>query len=234
MGLIVVPAVGTVITKPVQALIFSGGSGQYTTRSLSTRSLTGITLQENDLIVQVANNNGAAPVLTDPVDWINAFGANTAIMSTNNALIIMLHRVTAAEITAGTTSWTLTNIFSSSQNGRQWTTVLRGVDPTTPLDTVVSNPNSGGAMIIPDITPTKDGSFVMGFGMPDDIGNAIASVVSPWVEGLRVSDGTSTSGLIMYQTDPKPAGVLVPGASQNMNHDDEYVAATIAFAVGPQ
>lgn len=218
----------------------STGGGLSATRTLSTRTLTAaLPLQENDVIVHWANlTSGGTPAVTDPVGWVNLFGPNGILFNAEHSMVGFYHLVTAAEVAANTTSWTMTNVLSITNNGRQVTHVLRGVDPSAPIDVVATRPDGPmnvGGLQFPDITPTKSGSFIMGISGPDDLNRTLTSATDPWMDLIKISAGSTTNIIAIQHKSPTSAGVTVTGpllAGGILT--DSFITALIAFAVKPQ
>lgn len=114
------------------------------------------TPQLNDVVVMFGSSNSITTITT-PSGWTNVLGGNTVVSTSGNSLFCVFHQVTAGEVSAVTMTYTASNIWAGSTAGAAWGLVLRGVDPTTPLDSSNSTSNSSTTTtgVLPGLTGTN-------------------------------------------------------------------------------
>lgn len=198
-----------------------------TTRTITTGTLPSWTPQENDLVCVYAHVLQAAigATITVPADWTLAL-SSTPVVASRPFDVLVYHRVTAAEATAATTSWTLTNLLDASRSGRKIAFVVRGVDPASAIGagaTTISS-TSSNSVSLSGITPVDNGSLILaGVG-----GNSLSTTTTytlpgaPWslVGGLSSSSNAVTA--LLGNSDPGVAGVSVSGLTIPINRTDDW------------
>lgn len=227
---------GRAINQPTVAASLNSGTFS-SSRSPTTGTIAGYTPALNDLVVIVlALTQSGAITVAAPSGWTAiTFGANNFIQGTSSgtagSMVILYHYVTSAEVTAGTTSWTLTNVLGTAKAGRRYVAVLRGVNTTTPVDAVASAATTGATMTIPDVTPGVRGGLVLGFGMgnTNSASETIAAPTSPWSTTVGQMSGTSQVGFIAQNSTFTTSGVLVAGQSLAINRTDDLINAAATF-----
>lgn len=230
-------------TMPTAVVTASPGSGGFTstrTGSTGTMAPTGGAFQVNDLIVWVAKVEAQTATITVPAGWINPYGGNNLLVGSSHAIAILLHWVTAAEVTAGTVAWTLANVWDAAQTGRRAATAFRGVNPAQPVGAFASqidpaNPNVSvgwGTM-----SPLATNSLQYFFGSADDstsTSRTLSNLPSGqgWVDlGSTYATGAVTPMMVHgYQSAPNTAGTPVSGpAPMNLNGNDGWIGALLEF-----
>ena len=96
---------------------------------------------ENDVIFVFPGvdqpERSRSPATSPPTDWAFAFPTGNVHGGAGGAacgLGAIYHVVTAAEDTANTVTWTLTNLFAATEIGAATACYVRGVDPDAVID----------------------------------------------------------------------------------------------------
>lgn len=123
-------------TKPVTVPTVSNGlrTGLASTRNFTAAFGSGYVPQAGDIIYFFARAGATSQTSTTPTGWTNPLGGNTVVSATGVTAVAVYHVVTSAEATAGTTTYTASNLWDASQTGACYACVVRGVDQTTPID----------------------------------------------------------------------------------------------------
>lgn len=193
------------------------------------------TPQLNDVVVMFPNSDSAAATIVTPSGWVNSVGVSTAdVKSDAHQMCSVYHLVTAGEVSGGTTTYTPTNLYDTTQTGGVVAAVLRGVDTAA----VIDDSNTGLDSTVgatPHVLPLllggnlSTGSLVIGTVAAANNGTNYATP-SGWT--LTVSrSGRSPA---MYQrTALTVAGTNVAATNVTPDVGDKYVAITLALSAAP-
>ena len=200
-------------------------------RSPSTGTLTVPTggWRAGDLILLGINILGSGPTVTYPPGW---FDMGTTMIGAGNGISSFGHWITVDEAAAGTTSWTLTNLFAANATGRRLVSVWRSVNLLNPKGNWSQNTTSGSVLSIPNLTPAYDGSTVVCIGGVTlrTSAQTITAPTAPWSTdlGSTLSTGSTTTTAIGYQNSTTTtAGVAVSGQTLALSASDTGVAVAI-------
>src|SRR6478752_3942466 len=91
-----------------------------------------------DIVVMWPSSTGITVTVADVVGWVNVLGSTVDVESDSHELCCVLHTVTGAEAIAGTTTYTATNLWSVAQTGNVCAAVVRGGNPSAPIDSAAS------------------------------------------------------------------------------------------------
>lgn len=215
------------------SVVASINSGTFTSRTVSTGTITSYTPQANDVVVILIQlpQSTTAP-FTLPSLWFNPLGGSTVATSPSGAnMIAVAHLVTAAEATAVTTAWTLTNLLDVSKQGSRVAFVVRGADPAAPVGASAVAGGNSNSMGVPGITPTKSGSLVVAGGGGNSFSTSATYTIpgAPWSTTVGTTSGTNIRFAIQSST-PTTAGVAYAGVTVPISRVDDWTAVTIAFA----
>lgn len=215
------------------SVVASINSGTFTSRTVSTGTITSWTPALNDLVVVMIQlpQSTTAP-FTLPSLWFNPLGGSTVATSPAGAnMVVVAHLVTAAEVTAVTTAWTLTNLLDVSKQGSRVTFVVRGVDPNAPVDISAATGGNSNSMGVLGVTPTKTGSLVVAGGGGNSFSTSATYTVpsSPWSLTVGTVTGTNIR-FAMQSSTATTAGSPYSGVAVGISRVDDWTAVTIAFA----
>lgn len=214
-------------------VVASINSGTFNSRTVSTGTITSWTPQAFDLVVIMIQlpQSTTAP-FTLPTGWFNPLGGSTVATSPAGAnMVVVAHLVSAAEVTAVTTAWTLTNLLDVSKQGSRITFVVRGVNPIAPVDVSSATGGNSNSATMPGVTPTKSNSLVVSGGGGNSFSTSATYTApsSPWSTITGTLSGTNIRFAFQNST-PTSAGVAYSGVSVPISRTDDWTAVTIAFA----
>lgn len=186
----------------------------------------------NDVVAFFAASGTAAAAATAPTNWVlptPATGANP-VASDSHTYAFTYHVVTAAEETASTTTYTATNLWNATQTGNVVGLVLRGVDTTAVIDSLVSgfsSTNTATPHVFPALTGANlsTGSLVVG-GVASD-GLSTYTTPAGWM--ARTSFNTNQGNAVMTSLTATTSGTNVAATNVTPSVGDEYCAFTVAF-----
>lgn len=222
-------------TQPT--IVASNDNGVFSsTRSPATGTLS-FTPQLNDVVVLVATMpQVGATAITVPVGWVNPLGSVLSTPS-NGRMVVVYHQVDAGEVSAVTTSWTVTNLFDATKSGRAIAFVVRGTDPTAPIGVTANGSGNSSSWVLPNLLPMKTGGLVCGMGFINAIttGRSVTTPSAPWstIAGLYTNAGSSRTGFTMQCSTPTVSNVAFSGVSLAISGADDWVSAAISFAPVP-
>lgn len=202
------------------------------TRTVTTGNVaaSGV-LQADDWVVTGVRGSLAAGTMVTPGDWVNALNDNNVGVGPDHANLLLLHKVTPAEVLADTRAWTLTNLWDAQQTGAAYSMVRRGVDPNNPIDAfnvasgastathVLASLNAG------DITFTGDQvvSFVSG-----PTTQTYATDPADWTSQVKNAGGQNTGNLLTRNT-LTTAAVAVAATNITASSAVSYQSITAAL-----
>ena len=132
------------------------GSAAVTTNRSPSVTFGSYTPALNDVVVFVCNTGASAAGAVAPSGWGTTSGA---VFSDSHTGVLAYHLVTAAEVSAVTTTYTATNLWNAVATGNVVGVVLRGVDPDIQWDDAASGLNSANSAtphVIPALTNTAE------------------------------------------------------------------------------
>lgn len=169
----------------------------------------------------------------DPSGWTNVLGTNQVfnLADTSMGAACYCREVTAGEVSGGTTTYTLTNLYSSNKTGETMGAVLRGVDLTAIVDSFgqTSQETVGTSHSLAGLTGAdlSTGSKVLSGICADGTGTAYD--VSPTgYTSLTTTSGTNATGRLYEASSTTTSGVDVSAVSVT-GPGDEYACITVAF-----
>lgn len=142
-------------------------TGYASTRSPATGNVAAAgVLQADDVVISfIRIGVGSSSAMTLIANWNNANPAGNNVISQGGSvsMVTLWHAVTAAEVTAATRSWSFTSLLNAAQTGAVYTFVVRGADPTNPIDAFgeavsasAANPEVLAGLTGSDISNTND------------------------------------------------------------------------------
>lgn len=208
-------------------------TGWATTRSPTTGNVASAgVLQADDVVISFLRAGTGSAAATLVANWNNAnpAGANSVTNGGSCSMMTIWHTVTAAEVTAGTRAWTFTNLWNASQTGATYTYVVRGADPTNPID-AFGEDSSGGAvnpqtladLLGSDISNTSD-LVLAGIGADN---TATYTDPSGWTLGAKNAGGQNTGACYSANSSPTP-GTNWPATNITPSTGGTYASNTVA------
>lgn len=189
------------------------------------------TPQLNDCVVLISTSGAAAGAVTAQSGW-GSFGA---VASDSHTGAAAYHFVTAAEVSAVTTTYTATNFWNASITGNVCGIVLRGVDPDIQWDDFATGFSSANAAT-PHVIPAIAGTDILANSM------VVAGICKDGAAGTWTTPtgwtarGTNTTNVstVLYTRDAlTTAATGTSSVNVTPNSGDEYVAFAIAFTESP-
>lgn len=209
--------------------IFYGAASYSTSRSpsftLDTSPL------ENDILLAFVTSLDTAAT-TDVSTWTNVRGANTVTMpaDSSHAAVMVYHRVTSAEDTADTVTWTLTNLWDATETGTIGVLVMRGVATSGELQGVnyQTDDTATTPWYIPSVTPTASDVQVIG-AVTGDSGKSLTITSSGWT--TQVGWSSSQTNYILSRDALGVSGVGTGSCTvtPTLGGSDEYVSIVACF-----
>lgn len=212
------------------ASVIASSSGAYSGVSGPTVTVTWTPLEGDLVLVGVGCTNTAAAGLgADGWDDTGLGIYNQG--DSSHAGCVVMHQVTAGEETAAATSWSLTGLFSGTETGDWAALVIRGADPTTPIDAVnhwatedlLTTHQIAG---LPGVDLATD-SLVAAFLFADN-GNRPYSSPAGWT-GHVTGTGTNAGRWAGVRDALTAAGVDVPETPITQPTGDEGMSFTLAI-----
>lgn len=214
----------TALLKAPPSIIFSSHATVASTRSWATGTITAGLLQENDIIfIDIHSLQSTALTYAVPTDW-NLALAMYDYKSSQPYTHVLWHRVTAAEVAANTTAWTLTNVLGTARTGRRLTYVVRGADPTNPVGASSANGATTNAVVIPGINPLGANSLIVaGWG-----GNSASTTTTytlptaPWSLVTGLNSSSNAVALVMQNANLSVVGTPIADINAAVNRSDDF------------
>jgi hypothetical protein len=213
------------------------GVSSVVTASRSPSITLGTSPIENDVIVVFASSNSTSSTpATAPTGWTYmrpSGNTNGTIMPSDSSMaaVMLYHVVTAAEDTANTVTWTLTNLWNATETGRITATVLRGVGAITNTYSVAAA-NAGNSA-----TPWAGGTYSTGVPISQVVvgvcGDGTQTQTTPAGYTLRASGSTSQSNYL-YSRDTLPDADDIIQISVTPSAVDECVVIDAYFVPAPE
>lgn len=191
----------------------------------------------NDVVVIMGGNN-ATPVngvvASTPAGWVNPLGSGVGVVSDTHTLAVFYHLVTPAEQEAATVGYSAV-MYTANSWGDTAGFVVRGADPSNPVDAISTAFNSGNTTT-PHVLPGLAGS-----GLSDDslavsctVSNSYNTYTSPSTDWASLIVSNALQGLWFgVHNKLSNAGVSVSSANITPSTGDEYASITMAFNKAP-
>jgi hypothetical protein len=202
-----------------QQSVFITGADRSPTFTLGTAPL------END-VIYVFTSSGTTAAVTDPAEWTNILGANTDIETPAHQAMCHAHRVTNAEATASTVTWTLTNAYNTNETFSAIVAVYRDVSTSTLFEATETTQEDSATTVatIPALTPTVTNGRVLAF-VSNDAGTATNTTPSGWTS-RQTSSSSGRMDLYEWNT-LTTATVDTSSASATGANDEKIVFAFV-------
>lgn len=214
------------------ALVGSNDNVTLSGTDANIPAISGYTPQVGDFIYLFGNVNSQTVTVATPADW--AYGPSTPSVATAaNLSFILAHKITAAEATAGTTSWTVTCFPGGGAAGRGGVIAVRGADQNTPTDQAVTKTGASTSISFNSATPTIDGCLVFAFMAPDNLGQSITlGTWTGWTLQMRRHNVANVTSWALLSRDALgSAGVAITDASTaTLGSSDEWVGTLLVIA----
>jgi hypothetical protein len=180
---------------------------------------------ENDIIYLWVSSTTTATV-ADVAGWVNVLGSGVDVESDAHEMTCVYHIVTAAEDTANTVTWTLTNMYGATETGDLAAVVVRQADPADPLAGVNSTFDSANTVtpaVLASVTPDASGGIILS-GVVQD---STATYTQPANWTVRATSN-SNQGLSVFQYNlGVTSGVGVGPTNVTPDAGDEYISITL-------
>jgi hypothetical protein len=186
---------------------------------------------ENDVIYCWVSSTTAAAI-TDTSGWTNVLGANTDVESDAHEMLCVYHKVTAAEDTANTVTWTLTNIYDANETGDLVAVVVRQVDPADALagvNSTFSSTNTVTPAVLASVTPDASGGLILSGVVQDSTG----TYTQPTNWTVRATSNTNQALSAFSYDLGATSGVGVGPTDITPDAGDEYISITIVAKAVP-
>jgi len=203
------------------------------TRSPTTGNVAAAgVLAADDWVISWVRADASTNTTTDTANWINAVSPNFEKQSGGMTEVCVLHKVTAAEVTAGTRSWTLTNLWDTAGSGSTSSVVVRGADPTNPVDAFGHAASAGATTthVLAGLTGTdisNTGDFIYS-GIGGSASNTYSTDPTGWTSQVKNAGGQTTSNVLKRDTN-STAGSDVSSANITASGSAEYASITVAI-----
>lgn len=189
----------------------------------------------DDIVAFWAASGAAAAAATAPTNWVlptPAAGANP-VASDSHTQAFTYHVVTSGEASGGTVTYTATNLWNVAQTGNVVGAVLRGIDTTTPIDSIVSTFSSANAAtphVLAALTGTdlSTDSIVLSAVAKDGTG----TYTTPAGWAAVTSSNTNQGHWLGYREGLTTSGTNVAATNITPSAGDEYCSITVAFTKG--
>jgi hypothetical protein len=200
----------------------------------------------DDIIVAWCWRWATGQTITPPAGWASVLGGATDLETSTWQMCCLYHVVTAAEEAAGTSNWTLTNLYATSVATNVGAYIIRGADTANPIDAVATGFNNSDVNphIIPGIPGANlsSGSVVVsGISSENFEDYGIKNKPSgPWLRYTSTVGTLELSQQIALCTYALPTtqGVDVPSSTISLDTTGTpilapYAAITVAFNAAP-
>jgi hypothetical protein len=187
-------ALTATVVQPIQVVAIVTASFPFGNNV--TVAFTGWTPALNDVVVSFPMNTAASLTGTPSAGWVNPLGGSTTVSTTQQSLGVAYHLVTAAEVSAGTTSYTMSGYWSGGSIHKAVAIVLRNVNPASVVDSIntSSSTTSVATHVLPGLTGSNlsTNSAVFSCASLDTITNPYTAAPAGW---------TMLNGIGMFQND---------------------------------
>jgi hypothetical protein len=216
--------------------VVATGSATFNLSRTCSITFSSYTPATDDVVVFACNNSTGtvAQAMTVPAGWVNCHnsGGNTNQASDAHTGAVIYHLVTSGEASGGTTTYTATNLWNAIGTGNVVGVVLRGVDPTTPVDYATAQANTTN--VTPHVFPQMTGSnlssnsLVVRAMFKDGTG----TYTTPAGHTSQALNNTTCATNVYTVDTLTTSGVTVASTNITPNASDEYVAYSVAFTEG--
>jgi hypothetical protein len=207
------------------------GSSTLVSSQSPSVTFSSYTPATNDVVYFFTVCGVAAQGINAVAGWVNPLGGTTIVASDAHTVFCAYHLVTSGEASAVTTTYTITNWLTAARGGTTVAIVLRGVDSTTPVDSVAStfdSANTATPSILPALVGTdlSTNSLVVGAVGRDGVGGTWTTPAGWTFRTNATGDSGSWLGTLDTLT---TAGTNVAATNITPSAGDEYASVTIAF-----
>jgi len=210
--------------------VVTSSTGTFSsTASPSTGAISGLTASAGDVIVMFIVANSAAAAVNPTVSgWVNALGGTNIAAGASYSYHCWYHVITPAEAAAGTTSWTLSGLFTASRSGRFVLGVLRGCDIVlSPVDVVATGVGPASTSHVgPSVTPRLANELFIGFVGTGVSGETYTAPDPPW--SVQVTGNSGQSAALVLRSVLSSAGVASGAQIVTASTAAEYGAIMVA------
>lgn len=208
------------------------GAGSATPGASPSVTFTGYTPQGGDVVYFFINAQASQVSITVPSGWVNSLGGNTVSSAASSGVsaVAIYHVVTASEVSAGTTTYTATNLFTSA-SFRVLGMVVRGAsdDPIGSTGTT-SSATPTATHVIPGLSATGMGAGWTVVGGIAAGGNNTYTDPAGWT--LIIKNSSGQFGVATYKNNNlTTANTAV--SSQNITNSSSVAYAGITIALRP-
>lgn len=194
----------------------------------------GANILENDVVVFFASSSVISATMTEPATWVNPLGAGVDVESDAHQLVCAYHIVTAAEDTANTDAWTVTNWYGANVTGNTIGVVLRGINTSGVVDLANSALITGNSTthVLASLAGASlsDRSIVIRCTCSD--GTGTYSNIPGGNTAIQTSNST-TAKWVGRRDALTTAGVDVAASNITISTTNEYASISVAFAAIP-
>jgi len=191
---------------------------------------------ENDVVFAFIGSTTTGTV-TVPSGWASVIDSPYIVVPGDTTLVglCVYHVITDTEESGDTNSWTLTNLFSTTEIGEIIAVVVRVADPADVIDAynTVSNASTSTNHTLPSLEgdDLSNDSLVLSLVLADGM-QTYDSAPAGWTS-ISPTTGTNMGGHL-YQLDAyTETGVDIPAATVVASSADETVGLTVAIRVAP-
>jgi hypothetical protein len=209
------------------------GVSQPSANSRSLTLPTTWTPQVDDRLVLCGGSDQLITTINVTSPWINPLGGSTYVASDQHCMCAVHRLITSAEAAAATRTYTASGLFSPSRAGIAGGFVVRGVDPTTPIDDIsvaFSSVDTANPHSIPGLPGSNvgTGSLVVSCAYPD--GAETYPGAADYTTLIAQATGAAGRSFWLGSRDTlTTAGVDVAATPITPSVGDEFVAMTFAF-----
>jgi hypothetical protein len=209
------------------------GATQYTnTRSPSITF--GVSPIENDVLFVSVGAVGNETLTNEPTGWVNVLADGTYLDPGDATCksVHMYHIVTAAEDSANTVTWTLTNTWNgATADGETVGVILRGVDTAAVVDASNSAVNAGTVTphTLPSITGTDIGT-TGGLVVSTVVKDGLGTYTTPGTHTVITESTATNQGVWLgYHNTLVTASTNVTAVNITPSASDEYMSVSVVF-----
>lgn len=188
---------------------------------------------ENDIVFAFV---GSTTIVTAaiPTGWVSVVADPFIVVPGDTTVVGMClyHVVTAGEESAETNSWTLTDLFNTTEIGEIIAVVVRSADTTTVVDDFGTyfNESTSVTHVLPGLEGDNlsDNSLVLAVTFPD--GLQTYATPAGW-SPVETTTGTNMGGAVFQLDTLTEVGVDIPPTDVTASGLDEAVGITVAILV---
>ena len=204
-------------------------TGNTASRSPGTGTFAAYTPKINDVILTWTSATTVQAV-TMISGWVSVLGGNTVLASAVHTVACVYHLVTAAEQTAVTTSWALTNLWNANVSGNAVSIAFRGADPSNPVCATATKVDS--TVVTPHVMPGISGATVLDGAwqascLTGSTTNSYGAAPGGWT--FQASSNTNQIQAAFSRNALMRRGVSTADQNLAPTTADEYVSVSVAI-----